>query len=545
MAAPMLKQLAAVAIAFQSLTGLAAAAALPLLDARDGAEPGLPHASDTTSYCSWWADYDGSQTCSEVLEWNWIDLKTFRRWNPSVGSDCSGIKTGNSYCVEAFNEPTPPPEDEDEGSTPETTTITSSQAVATTPPTITSTTSITTTSTTAGNGVETPQPIQGGLVKNCAKFHFVETGDSCDAIAKKYGITISQFTSFNGLNSGCTNLWGETYACVALVGGSPAQTTPTTATTTKPSNGVSTPAPVHAGIVNNCNKFYFVQSGDSCASIAQKNGIRTADVVAWNGLNSGCTNLWLDTFACVALVGGSPAQTTPATTTKPSNGVSTPAPVHTGIVNNCNKFYFVQSGDSCASIAQKNSVRTADIVAWNGLNSGCTNLWLDTFACAGVIGGTTTPATPTTTTKAGNGIQTPQPTQPGISSSCNKFYKVVSGDSCASIAKKNGVSAAQFTQWNSLNSGCTNLWGDVYACVGIVGSTPTPTSPSNGIQTPQPTQGKLVANCKKFELVAEGDTCAAVAKRRGISIKQLTDWNPSIGSDCKSLWAKAYACVGI
>ena len=68
MAIPMLKQLAAATIVAQFL-GLASAAALPL-QARDDAEPGLPHAFDTTPYCTWWTDYDGSQTCQEVLDFN-------------------------------------------------------------------------------------------------------------------------------------------------------------------------------------------------------------------------------------------------------------------------------------------------------------------------------------------------------------------------------------------------------------------------------------------------------------------------------------------
>lgn len=54
-------------------------ASLPL-HAREGNEPGLPHDDATTSSCSWWADYDGSQTCKELLDWNWIELEDFRRW---------------------------------------------------------------------------------------------------------------------------------------------------------------------------------------------------------------------------------------------------------------------------------------------------------------------------------------------------------------------------------------------------------------------------------------------------------------------------------
>jgi sulfur relay (sulfurtransferase) complex TusBCD TusD component (DsrE family) len=48
----------------------------------------------------------------------------------------------------------------------------------------------------------------------------------------------------------------------------------------------------------------------------------------------------------------------------------------------------------------------------------------------------------------------------------------------------------------------------------------------------------------KYQLVRL-DSCETFAKRRGISVKQLTTWNSSIGSDCKKLWAKAYARVGV
>ena len=214
--------------------------------------------------------------------------------------------------------------------------------------------------------------------------------------------------------------------------------------------------------------------------------------------------------------------TTAPTTTSAGNRIEPPAPIHNGIVANCNKFYMVQSGDTCGSIAQKNGVRSSDVVSWNGLNSGCTDFWLDTYACVGIIGGTPTVPETTTTTTAGNGIQTPQPTQPGIVSNCDKFHLVGDGDTCAKIASANGITTAQFAQWNSLNGACSNLWGGVYACVRVIGFTPTPTNPGNGIETPLPTQGSIVANCKKFEMVVSGDTtCETVAKRRGITVKQM------------------------
>jgi hypothetical protein len=74
-------------------------------------------------------------------------------------------------------------------------------------------------------------------------------------------------------------------------------------------------------------------------------------------------------------------------------------------------------------------------------------------------------------------------------SNCDAFYKVASGDTCDSIAAKNGISATQFRQWNTNVGGtaCTGLWLDAYVCVSIIGHNPTPTNPGNGIATPTPT----------------------------------------------------------
>lgn len=55
----------------------------------------------------------------------------------------------------------------------------------------------------------------------------------------------------------------------------------------------------------------------------------------------------------------------------------------------------------------------------------------------------------------------------------------------------------------------------------------------------------MVANCNKFQWVANGETCATISAKAGVSQADLLKWNPSIGSDCKGLWANAYACVGL
>jgi hypothetical protein len=60
------------------------------------------------------------------------------------------------------------------------------------------------------------------------------------------------------------------------------------------------------------------------------------------------------------------------------------------------------------------------------------------------------------------GAATPMP---GIVSNCSRFYQVVSGDGCDSIAQKSAITVANFRRWNTyINSACTNLWADALVC---------------------------------------------------------------------------------
>lgn len=39
-----------------------------LITAPEGGEPGYPYDPRTTTYCSWWADNDGHDTCDTFLD---------------------------------------------------------------------------------------------------------------------------------------------------------------------------------------------------------------------------------------------------------------------------------------------------------------------------------------------------------------------------------------------------------------------------------------------------------------------------------------------
>ncbi|KAM6527420.1 hypothetical protein FSOLCH5_003490 [Fusarium solani] len=319
---------------------------------------------------------------------------------------------------------------------------------------------------TAGNGIITPAPVHEGIASNCNKFHLVEEGDSCAAIAKRYGIRASDIVSWNGLNSGCTNLWGDTYACVSIVGFKPT-TTAKTVTTTAAGNGIQTPQPTQPGMVDNCNKFHIIGEKTTCQGIASYNKIELADFFKWNPeVDKGCTNLWLGAYACAGVIGSTPKPTTTAkpTVTQPGNGISTPTPIQAGMVSNCNKFHIIGSTTTCQGIIDYNKITMANFKKWNtGINSACSNLWLGSYACVGVIGGTS-PA-PTTTKPAG-GIVTPTPTQAGMVKGCTKFHEVRTTTTCQGILNYNKITLAEFVKWNpAVGKDCSTLWSGTHACV--------------------------------------------------------------------------------
>ncbi|KAM3553986.1 hypothetical protein MY1884_006377 [Beauveria asiatica] len=77
-------------------------------------------------------------------------------------------------------------------------------------------------------------------------------------------------------------------------------------------------------------------------------------------------------------------------------------------------------------------------------------------------------ATSSATTSAGNGIQTPEPTQADMVSNCSKFHYIWKGNTCGQITWYNQISQQDLATWNpQIGEQCTGLWADAYACVGV------------------------------------------------------------------------------
>ncbi|KAF3389261.1 LysM domain-containing protein [Penicillium rolfsii] len=378
----------------------------------------------TASDCTWYdTARDSTYTC-EWFELNWgLSHEDFVSYNPSVLDDCSGIKVGNSYCVEANNgQPRP----------------------------------TTTSSTPTSTATPKPSPTQDGLIDTCKAFYLAVAGDTCDKIVAKYGGTFAtaDFIAWNpAVGSDCSGIWAKTYYCVGVPGtptGNPSTTTPT-----------GGPSPTQDGIISTCSRFYQAVAGDTCDKIAAKYGtFSTADFIAWNpAVGEFCSGLQVGYYYCVGI------PSTPTTTTTPTG----PAPTQTGIISTCNRYHKAVDGDSCAGIVKQYGTFTLDqFLAWNSaVGADCGGLWLGYYYCIGVPGTATKPTTTTTTTTTAGCTSAPTPTQPGAVCACKQWHKVVSGNTCDTIQKQYGITAANFNMWNpQVGTNCASLWLGYYVCVG-------------------------------------------------------------------------------
>lgn len=158
-------------------------------------------------------------------------------------SDCSGIQIGNTYCVEV-NHGLPRP-----------TSIVTSKTSSLTP---SATSSI----------APKPYPMQPGLIDSCTNFYFAVANDRCDEIVAKFGtFTFETFLEWNpAVGVDCNGLWAKTYYCVGV----PSTLIVRPLITASLPTVSAKPSPTREGMIEICNKFYYVMLDETCDSIVSK-----------------------------------------------------------------------------------------------------------------------------------------------------------------------------------------------------------------------------------------------------------------------------------
>ncbi|KAL4902123.1 hypothetical protein BDW74DRAFT_186928 [Aspergillus multicolor] len=383
------------------------------------------------------------------------------------------------------------------------------------------------------------------------KTYTTQDGDTCDSIALGYGVSSATMFYINSNIHNCSAIAAGTTLCL-----------PST-----------------------CNAVYTVQPGDTCSSIAADNGLLTANIIAFNSmLDASCSNLhnanpsWGSTL-CVSTPGGTYTGQAPDSGSTYEQVVVDPptgSQVAPGTTLDCGA-WFVHDASlnlTCAQICLSNQIAiNLFTVANPSLNkTSCdTDLVANDAYCVDPLDGwdwasNSTSSTNTTTSTTTAPTAPPAPTQTGIPAACDAYYVAQSGDTCATVAAKFGITEAQFLQWNpAVSSDCTGgFWADEAYCVGVSSSSSTTTtttttkstssSASSSISTsttqsvtaPAATQTGIPPNCNKYYVAKSGDTCASVASTYGISASQFHQWNPAVSSDCTSgFWADEAYCVGL
>ncbi|KAL4781513.1 hypothetical protein BJX76DRAFT_363531 [Aspergillus varians] len=215
-----------------------------------------------------------------------FSLTQFYSWNPYLG--LAMVANGDSVCAGPPGGAYIPPS----ATVPTTTTS---------PPTSTSSSSNTVTLT---SFVSPPSPTTSGTTPYCYEWYTVQSGDGCDTILPKYGLSLATFIALNPyVDSGCSNLWPDYSYCVSgLTSPESTSSTSSTSSTGTTSAPVATPTPMQGRMVGGCTGFYQAKTGDGCWVITTNHGITQERFIDWNpAVGSDCAGLWPDYWYCVAV----------------------------------------------------------------------------------------------------------------------------------------------------------------------------------------------------------------------------------------------------
>ncbi|KAH0580623.1 hypothetical protein H2248_002112 [Termitomyces sp. 'cryptogamus'] len=398
----------------------------------------------------------------------------------------------------------------------------------------------------------------------------IATNDTCDSVAALAGVsagttvTTTQIQSFNpDLGTYCQlmPLRVGKQICLSPNGGFPKVGATTGAQpSATPTALAPVPTPTVSGSTSACGRWYQVQPGDICQTVALKNSVVLTDFLTLNPeIDVNCTNLWLDYYYCVApfppfaTVTASPIITTnyssativsytiPTANYTPTTylvalttaGVAAPTNVADGTRTvACGNYYDVQDGDTVDSVSELVGVNATELETWNlELSSGSLPETGSAICIVFPMGNYTL-------------IPVPPPINvyPNATTACSQYYTVQSGDGCSSIAAAFGLTSDQLSALNpGLKTDCTNLiLGEAY-CV-------FPTYPVSSIDTGagillNVATGTITDGCLEYYTVVSGDTCGLIETTFNLTSSQFLTYNPEIAIDCSNLQLGLAYCV--
>ncbi len=307
----------------------------------------------------------------------------------------------------------------------------------------------------------------------------IRSGDTLGTIARRHGISVAQLKAWNGLRS------NQIRAGAQLVVGEGAKPSAAAAESSNATSRSVTPS-VASG--DDSGK-YRIRRGDNLATIATRFGVTVDDLKKWNKLRS--TRIGAGEYLIVR-----PRSQTVASAASATRAASSSPPP----VKGSGQKYRIQRGDNLAGIAQRFGVDVDDLKQWNGLRG--TRITAGESLIVGPGGSLQRNSTTTATARVEKPAATP---------AAPAEYTILRGDNLGAIAERFGVSVADLKHWNGLRSARITA-----------GETLKLRPGAEGPAAPRPTMASAATS--RYQ-VQRGDTLAVIARRFGVSVRDLMAWN--------------------
>ena len=308
-------------------------------------------------------------------------------------------------------------------------------------------------------------PVSTTSVSKANGTYTVKAGDTLYGISRKFGMSLSQLISSNGISTSSIIRPGQT---LRVVGGEASATVVRTSTSTARTGGGN----------------YVVQAGDTLYSIARRSGMSLNSLLTLNGLSP----------SSVIYPGQS------LTVSQSEGNFSTPVSTKTNnasSVVSTSGTYTVKAGDTLYSIARRSGVSLNSLLSLNGLSQSSVIRPGQTLNVSGASNATV--ATPVSTASQ--------------ATSTSGTYTVKAGDTLYRIAHNHGISLRTLLSVNGLSETSTIRPGQQLV---VSGSAQATTSYSST---------QAVSSGAKTHTVKVGEGLWRIARTYGLSLEQLKALN--------------------
>ena len=300
-------------------------------------------------------------------------------------------------------------------------------------------------------------------------YYTVKAGDTLYGISRKFGMSLSQLVSVNGISASSLIVPGQT---LRVAGGATTSTVVKTNVTSSRTSGGN----------------YLVQPGDTLYSIARRSGMSLNSLLTLNGLSQSSV---IYPGQTLKLSGASNA-----TVASPVSYKSAASSTSTSGT------YTVQEGDTLYGIARRSGMSLNTLLSINGLSQSSVIHPGQTLKLSGASNATV--ASPVSYKSTAS------------SASTSGTYTVKAGDTLYRIAYNHGISLTTLLSINGLSETSTILPGQQLV---VSGSAKTTTTATTSAKTVSYSTGAST------HTVQAGDTLFRIAKNNGLTLSELRALN--------------------